>query len=418
MIDAIRSLTKPQRKTFTASFLGWSLDAFDFFLVIVTVPHIAHDFGATVKMVAVGVTLTLMLRPVGALLFGWLADRFGRRMPLMIDVALFSALELATAFSPNLTVFLILRAFFGIAMGGEWGIGAAMAMESLPVEKRGLFSGILQEGYAVGYLLAAIVLAVLYVHIGWRGMFMLGVLPALLIFYIRAHVPESPTWLAAQAGGIVRKADPLFSALKQRWPLFLYAMLLMSAFNFMSHGTQDLYPTFLTLQHGFSPALVGTLTAIMNLGAIVGGIFFGRLSQRFGRRNMIILCALLGILMIPLWAFSQTILMLGIGGFLMQVMVQGAWGIIPAHLNEISPGNVRGTFPGFTYQFGNLVSAGALQMEAAFAQNNFPLPSGHPDYAKAMSVVALVVFIAVAVFTAVGFFVTPERRNEALVNPE
>jgi SHS family lactate transporter-like MFS transporter len=303
-------------------------------------------------------------------------------------------------------------------MGGEWGIGAAMAMESLPAEKRGLFSGILQEGYAVGYLLAAIVLAVLYVHIGWRGMFMLGVLPALLIFYIRAHVPESPTWLAAQAGGIVRKADPLFSALKQRWPLFLYAMLLMSAFNFMSHGTQDLYPTFLTLQHGFSPALVGTLTAIMNLGAIAGGIFFGRLSQRFGRRNMIITCALLGILMIPLWAFSQTILMLGIGGFLMQVMVQGAWGIIPAHLNEISPGNVRGTFPGFTYQFGNLVSAGALQMEAAFAQNNFPLPSGHPDYAKAMSVVALVVFIAVAVFTAIGFFVTPERRNEALVNPE
>jgi len=418
MIEAIRSLTKPQRKTFTASFLGWSLDAFDFFLVIVTVPHIAHDFGASVKMVAVGVTLTLMLRPFGALLFGWLADRFGRRMPLMIDVALFSALELATAFSPNLTVFLILRALFGIAMGGEWGIGAAMAMESLLAEKRGLFSGILQEGYAVGYLLAAIVLAVLYVHIGWRGMFMLGVLPALLIFYIRAHVPESPTWLAAQAGGIIRKADPLFSALKQRWPLFLYAMLLMSAFNFMSHGTQDLYPTFLTLQHGFSPALVGTLTAIMNLGAIVGGIFFGRLSQRFGRRNMIITCALLGILMIPLWAFSQTVLMLGIGGFLMQVMVQGAWGIIPAHLNEISPGNVRGTFPGFTYQFGNLVSAGALQMEAAFAQNNFPLPSGHPDYAKAMSVVALVVFIAVAVFTAIGFFVTPERRNEALVNPE
>jgi MFS transporter, SHS family, lactate transporter len=239
-----------------------------------------------------------------------------------------------------------------------------------------------------------------------------------LIFYIRAHVPESPAWLAGRAAGIARKADPLFSALRTRWPLFLYAMLLMTAFNFMSHGTQDLYPTFLTLQHGFSPALVGTLTAIMNVGAIVGGIFFGRLSQRFGRRNMIVLCALLGILMIPLWAFSQTILMLAIGGFLMQVMVQGAWGIIPAHLNEISPGNVRGTFPGFTYQFGNLVSAGALQMEAAFAQNNFPLPSGHPDYAKAMSVVALVVFIAVAAFAAIGFFVTPERRNEALVSPE
>ncbi len=414
MISAFRSLTSSQRKTFTASFLGWTLDAFDFFLVIVTVPHIAHDFRVAVPMVAFGVTVTLMLRPVGALIFGWLADRFGRRMPLMIDVGLFSVLELATAFAPNLTVFIILRALFGIAMGGEWGIGAAMAMESLPTEKRGLFSGILQEGYAVGYLLAAIVLAVLYVHIGWRGMFILGVLPALLIFYIRSHVPESPAWLAAQATGIARKHDPLLGALRQRWPLFVYAILMMTAFNFMSHGTQDLYPTFLALQHRFSPALVGTLTAIMNVGAIVGGIFFGRLSQRLGRRNVIILCAVLGMAMIPLWAFSQTILLLGIGGFLMQVMVQGAWGIIPAHLNEISPGNVRGTFPGFTYQIGNLISAGALQMEAAFAQNNFPLPSGHPDYAKAMAVVALVVFIAVAIFTAIGYFVTSERRNAEL----
>lgn len=415
MISAFRALTSSQRKTFTASFLGWTLDAFDFFLVIVTVPHIAHDFRVAVPMVAAGVTITLMLRPVGALLFGWLADRYGRRIPLMIDVGLFSALELATAFSPNLTVFIILRALFGIAMGGEWGIGAAMAMESLPTEKRGLFSGILQEGYAVGYLLAAIVLAVLYVHIGWRGMFILGVLPALLIFYIRSHVPESPAWLARKTGGaIARKSDPLFAALRQQWPLFLYAMLLMTAFNFMSHGTQDLYPTFLALQHGFSPAWVGTLTAIMNVGAIVGGIFFGRLSQRFGRRNVIILCAVLGMAMIPLWAFSQTILLLGVGGFLMQVMVQGAWGIIPAHLNEISPGNVRGTFPGFTYQIGNLISAGALQMEAAFAKNNFPLPSGHPDYAKAMAVVAVIVFAAVAVFTAVGYFVTPEHRDAEL----
>jgi SHS family lactate transporter-like MFS transporter len=415
MINAFRDLTSSQRKTFTASFLGWTLDAFDFFLVIVTVPHIAHDFRVAVPMVAFGVTITLMLRPVGALIFGWLADRFGRRMPLMIDVGLFSALELATAFAPNLTVFIILRALFGVAMGGEWGIGAAMAMESLPTEKRGLFSGILQEGYAVGYLLAAIVLAVLYVHIGWRGMFILGVLPALLILYIRAHVPESPAWLARKTGGVVaRKSDPLFAALRQRWPLFLYAMLLMTAFNFMSHGTQDLYPTFLTLQHKLSPAWVGTLTAIMNVGAIVGGIFFGRLSQRFGRRNVIILCAVLGMAMIPLWAFSQTILLLAIGGFLMQVMVQGAWGIIPAHLNEISPGNVRGTFPGFTYQIGNLISAGAFQMEAAFAQNNFPLSSGHPDYAKAMAVVAAVVFAAVAIFTAIGYFVTPERREAEL----
>lgn len=409
---ALRGLTPQQRKTFTASFLGWTLDAFDFFLVIVTVPHIAKDFHAAVKEVAVAVTITLMLRPVGALIFGWFADKYGRRVPLMIDVGLYSVLELATAFSPNLTVFIILRAFYGVAMGGEWGLGAALAMESLPAEKRGLFSGILQEGYAVGYLLAAIVLVVLFVHIGWRGMFIIGVLPALLIFYIRSHVPESPAWLAGQAQKIAAGPHPLLRSFAQQWPLFIYAILFMAAFNYMSHGTQDLYPTFLTLQHGFSPALVGTLTAIMNVGAIAGGVLFGWFSQRWGRRNMIIVCAVLGIVLIPLWAFSQTAVTLAIGAFLMQVAVQGAWGIIPAHLNEISPADVRGTFPGFTYQLGNLISANALQLESAFAADKFPLPSGHPDYARAMAFVALVVFIAIIVLTTIGYFVTPERREQ------
>lgn len=410
-------MTAAQKKTFLASFLGWTLDAFDFFLVIVTVSYIAKDFHAAVKEVAVAVTITLMLRPLGALIFGWFADKYGRRTPLMIDVALYSLLELATAFSPNLTVFIIIRALYGIAMGGEWGLGAALAMESLPAEKRGLFSGILQEGYAVGYLLAALVLAVLYVHIGWRGMFMIGVLPALLIFYIRTSVPESPAWLAGNAQKLAAGPHPLFRSIAQRWPLFIYAIVFMAAFNYMSHGTQDLYPTFLTLQHGFSPQLVGTLTAIMNVGAIVGGIAFGWFSQRYGRRSMILVCAVLGLVLIPLWAFSHTAVMLGIGGFLMQIAVQGAWGIIPAHLNEISPGDVRGTFPGFTYQLGNLISANALQLESAFAADKFPLPSGHPDYAKAMAWVAGAVFVAIIILTAIGYFVTPERREEAFIPP-
>jgi SHS family lactate transporter-like MFS transporter len=298
-------------------------------------------------------------------------------------------------------------------MGGEWGLGAALAMESLPAAKRGLFSGILQEGYSVGYLLAAVVLGVLFVHIGWRGMFVVGVLPAVLIFYIRTNVPESPAWLAGQSEKIAGVPHPLWSALKSRWPLFIYAIAFMAAFNYMSHGTQDLYPTFLTLQHGFGPALVSTLTIVMNVGAIAGGILFGWLSQRWGRRSMIIVCGVLGILFIPLWAFSQTALLLGIGGFLMQIAVQGAWGIIPAHLNEISPTEVRGTFPGFTYQLGNLISANALQLEAAFAADKFPLPSGHPDYAKAMAAVAFVVFIAIIVLTAIGYFVSPEHRERA-----
>ncbi len=415
--SAFRGLTPQQKKTFLASFLGWTLDAFDFFLVIVTVSYIAKDFHAAIKEVAVAVTITLMLRPLGALIFGWFADKYGRRTPLMIDVALYSVLELATAFSPNLTVFIVIRALYGVAMGGEWGLGAALAMEALPAEKRGLFSGILQEGYAVGYLIAALVLAVLFVHIGWRGMFVIGVLPALLIFYIRSHVPESPAWLAGQAQKISAGPYPLWRAFTARWPLFIYAILFMAAFNYMSHGTQDLYPTFLTKQHGFTPQLVGTLTAIMNVGAIVGGVAFGWFSQRYGRRSMIILCAFLGLVLIPLWAFSTTAVMLAIGGFLMQVAVQGAWGIIPAHLNEISPTDVRGTFPGFTYQLGNLISANALQLESAFAQDKFPLPGGHPDYAKAMAWVAAVVFVAIIVLTAIGYFVTPERREEAFLPP-
>ena len=409
-------MTSAQKRTFLASFLGWTLDAFDFFLVIVTVPHIAKDFHAGVRDVAVAVTITLMLRPLGALIFGWFADKYGRRLPLMIDVGLYSVLELATAFAPNLPVFIILRAWYGVAMGGEWGLGAALAMEALPAERRGLFSGILQEGYAVGYLLAAVVLAVLFVHIGWRGMFVIGVLPALLIFFIRTSVPESPAWLAGKAERLAGGVHPLLNALRTRWPLFLYAILFMAAFNYMSHGTQDLYPTFLTLQHGFSPALVGTLTAVMNVGAIVGGITFGWLSQRWGRRNMIVVCALLGIVLIPLWAFSQTAVLLGVGGFLMQIAVQGAWGIIPAHLNEISPDEARGTFPGFTYQLGNLISANALQLESAFAAQKFRMPSGHPDYAKAMAIVALVVFVAILILTGVGYFVTPERRERAFAD--
>lgn len=408
---ALRGLTPQQKRTFIASFLGWTLDAFDFFLVIVTVPHIAKDFHTAVKDVAIAVTITLMLRPLGALIFGWFADKYGRRIPLMIDVGLYSFIELITAFAPNLGVFIVLRALYGVAMGGEWGLGAALAMESLPAERRGLYSGILQEGYAVGYLIAAVVLAVLYVHIGWRGMFLIGALPALLIFFIRTHVPESPAWLAGQAQKIAAGPHPLIRSFTAQWPLFIYAILFMAAFNYMSHGTQDLYPTFLTLQHGFTPALVGTLTAIMNVGAIAGGVLFGWFSQRWGRRNMIIVCAVLGLVLIPLWAFSQTAVMLGVGGFLMQVAVQGAWGIIPAHLNEISPDAVRGTFPGFTYQLGNLISANALQLESAFAADKFPLPSGHPDYAKAMAVVAGVVFVAIIILTAIGYFVTPERRE-------
>jgi len=402
-----------ETKTFVASFLGWTLDAFDFFLVIVVVPHIAADFKMGVAAFATAITLTLAMRPVGALIFGWFADRYGRRVPLMVDIGLYSAIELATAFAPNFTVFLILRAIFGIAMGGEWGLGSALAMEALPANRRGLFSGMLQQGYAVGNLLAGQALVFLFPVIGWRGMFVVGALPALLILFIRSNVPESEVWKAGHAERLALRGDVLLAALKRHWPLFLYGMLFMATLNFMSHGTQDPYATFLTKQHGFSSRVTGNLTSFAALGAIAGGIFFGWLSQRFGRRNTIVVCAILGALVIPLWALSSTVAMLALGGFAMQFAVQGAWGVVPAHLNEIAPGLARGTYPGFVYQLGNLIASGTLQIIALLAVTRFAFPGGAPNYGKAMAVVVAIAFLAAIIATLTGRLITPENRHEA-----
>lgn len=393
------------------------LDAFDFFLVVVVVSHLATDFGKTIPEVFGAVTVTLALRPIGALLFGWLADRYGRRIPLMVDIALYSIIELATAFSPNFTVFILLRAAFGIAMGGEWGLGAALAMEALPPKNRGFFSGLLQEGYACGNLLANLALWFLFDRIGWRGMFIVGALPALLILFIRAHVPESEVWKAKAHDRMSVAGDVLLDSLKRYWPLFLYGILFMTGMNAMSHGTQDPYATFLTKQHGFSSAVVGQLGVIAAFGAIAGGIFWGTISQRIGRRLTIIICAIGGLLAIPLFSFSQTYGMIALGGVLMQFTVQGAWGVIPAHLNEIAPGLVRGTFPGFVYQLGNLISAWSSQIVAILATTQFATASG-PDFGRAMAVFVSVVLVGLIVVTLLGYLVRPERREESLLTAE
>lgn len=400
-----------QRHSFTASFLGWTLDAFDFFLVTFVLSRLAFDFHHTIKEVSVAIAITLMFRPLGALIFGWLADTYGRRTPLMVDIAFYSLIELATAFSPNLTVFIVLRAIYGVAMGGEWGIGAALAMEALPAKSRGVFSGILQEGYSLGFLLAAIVFGVAYPFVGWRGMFVIGVLPALVILYIRTKVPESAVWQTGKRRALREQARDVMGSLVRYLPLFVYTVVLMAAFNFMSHGTQDLYPTFLEVQRKLSHITVTTLAIVYNLGAIAGGIVFGALSERIGRRISIALAAALGILTIPLWVHAPSVMLLGVGGFLIQFMVQGAWGIVPAHLNEISPPGARGTFPGFTYQIGNLISAGAVVYEAGLAKTRFPLANGGADYGAALSVIALAVFLAVIVLALLGFAVVPERRD-------
>ncbi|MCE0499285.1 MAG: MFS transporter [Methylacidiphilales bacterium] len=392
-MDDLRALNPEQRATFIASVLGWSLDAFDFFLMVFVVRAVAHDFHAQVLDVSYAITLTLMFRPLGALVFGWLADRFGRRPVLMADVLLFSLFELATAFAPSLTVFLILRALFGFAMGGEWGIGASLVMESIPERCRGTVSGILQEGYPLGYLLAALVYWLVFDRFGWRMMFVAGVLPALLVLYIRMSVKESPVW--EQSGFRVNPPD-LLAAFRRHWRPFLYVILLMAGFNFMSHGTQDIYPTFLQSLK-LPTSTVSAITIAANIGAIIGGVTFGAWSQRVGRRRAILIAVVLALPIIPLWAFSTTPLWLGAGAFLLQIAVQGAWGVVPAHLNELSPPELRGTFPGFAYQLGNLLASSNAVLQAKIAQSH------GGNYALALASVAAAAVLALFTITACGY---------------
>jgi MFS transporter, SHS family, lactate transporter len=405
-IELSRSLTTVQRRTFLAAFLGWTLDAFDFFLVTFVVGDIAKAFAVDNGTVLLAVFLTLALRWVGALIFGVLSDRFGRRGPLMASIFLYSLIEFATGFSTTITMFLVLRALFGVAMGGEWGVGAALALESLPEKSRGFFSGVLQQGYATGYLLAAVVFYVVYPHFGWRAMFFIGAVPALLVLYIRLAIPESQAWKEQQARN-AGKTGNLFAAFLQQPMLFVIAILMMSAFNFMSHGSQDLYPTFLRQQHHFDTNTTSALAIIANIGAIIGGSLFGGLSQVWGRKRAIITSSLLGILVVPLWAFAPSTALLALGAFLIQFFVQGAWGVVPIHLNELSPGIVRGTFPGFAYQIGNLISSGSSNIENHFAVTSFPIGAHGADFGKAMAIIMVIVFISVAIFTAIG----PERKG-------
>jgi SHS family lactate transporter-like MFS transporter len=396
-------LSRVQRNTFIACFLGWTLDALDFFLLTFVLGPVAHDFGRTIEQVTFGITITLMMRPLGAFIFGWLGDRFGRRIPLMIDIVFYSVIELLTAFAPNFATFLLLRALFGIGMGGEWGLGASLAMESLPTQTRGLFSGILQQGYAFGYLLAALVYWIVFPIFGWRGLFVAGALPALLVIYIRAHVPESPVWERDRA---VARGFDLRRFLKEHGTLLIYAALFMTAFNYMSHGTQDLYATYLQRQRGFNADQTSKIAIIYAIGMICGGTVVGHLSQRWGRRRCIILSAACGALLIPAWIFAPGTTLLIVGGFLMQFMVQGAWGVVPVHLNELSPGEFRGTFPGLAYQLGNFAAAYAAQQQAWLA-DHFRDVNGNPNYALTMALVECCVFLAIILLAAVG----PEKRG-------
>ncbi|PTE10000.1 MFS transporter [Mesorhizobium helmanticense] len=400
------NLNSQQKKTVLASFLGWTLDAFDFFLLTFLLTDIAAEFRTDVPAVSKALFLTLATRFIGAFFFGMLADKYGRKPILMLNIVSYSVIGALAAFSPNLGIFLALRALFGIAMGGEWGLGSSLAMESIPPSARGMVSGILQCGYPAGYLLAAVVYGLLYQHtiagytIGWRAMFLLSFVPALIVLFIRSHVPESPAFVDAR-----KAARPgLLETLQKHWGVALYAVVLMMFFNFFSHGTQDLYPTFLKKQHGFDPHTVSWITIVANIGAIVGGLAFGALSEKIGRVNAITIACLIALPSIPLWAYSTTPFMLAIGAFVMQVAVQGAWGVIPVHLNELSPGAVRATLPGFIYQAGNLAASYGGPYQAGIAE------SPGSSYGYALALFAGVV--AVCIIVVIRF--SPERRGQVM----
>jgi MFS transporter, SHS family, lactate transporter len=399
---ALQGWTASQKHVVAASYLGWTLDALDFFLLVFVLRDVATEFHTDIRGVSVAVTLTLAARPLGAFLFGRLADTRGRRPILMLNIAVYSLLSLSTAFAPNLPIFVLVRAAFGVGMGGVWGIGSSLAMETIRPESRGIVSGLLQSGYATGYLLASVVFGLLYVHVGWRGMFVVGLLPALILIpYVYAKVPESPAFDRSR-----RQASSTFAILRRHWRLTLYAIVLMTAMNFFSHGTQDFYPTFLQQAHRLAPAVVSGIAITYNIGAVLGSFLFGALSQRFGRRRTMTTAALLALSTVWLWACAPTLGLLALGAFLINLFVQGCWSIIPAHLNELSPAAARGTFPGTVYQLGNLVASSNLTLQAWIVEK-----SG--NYSLALACVAVAAALSIAVLLHLG----PEAHNVEMRDP-
>ncbi len=404
----LRGLTGAQWRAFLAAYLGWTLDAFDYFLLVMVLGPVAAEFRTGIPSVATALFLTLATRPAGALLFGLIAERYGRKPALMASILLYAAVELLSASARSLDTLLVLRAVFGIGMGGVWGVGASLAMESVPARSRGMLSGILQQGYPLGYLLAALAFGTVFPRFGWRGMFILGALPALLVLFIRTGVDESPAWVlehraAAQAAR--RQGPGILATIGERWPLFVYMIALMTAFTCFSHGTQDLYPSaFLARQRGLPVAGVTLIVAVSNVGAIAGGILFGALSQSLGRRRTIALASLLALPMIPLWVGPASVGGLAAGAFLMQFAVQGAWGVVPAHLNELSPTAVRGTFPGLAYQLGNLCSSYLSPLQARVAE------ARGGSYSFSLGAVVAAVAVVLALLALLG----PEKSSGEL----
>jgi SHS family lactate transporter-like MFS transporter len=389
MVDSAQRVRHGTHNAVLAGFLGWTFDAFDFFVLTFVLAPIAAEFGKTLPALALTITASLATRWIGAIVFGLLADRYGRRIPLVINILYYSLIEVLSGLAPNYRIFLVLRLLYGIGMGGEWGVGASLTMESIAPKWRGLISGLLQEGYALGFLLAAAAYRFVYPHWGWRPLFFVGGLPALLTLFVRARVREPEAWHRSRTDWASYRR-----AIFGNWQRFAYLVLLMAMVNFISHGTQDMYPTYLQHQHVFSPQRTSDITAFAMVGAICGGLAFGYFSDYKGRRRAMVTALLLGCLLIPIWVFAPNLPLILTGGFLMQFMVQGAWGVIPAHLNELSPDSLRGFFPGFAYQLGVLIASGSAYFEARMAH--------FMSYGRAMGLFALIVLVVGAIVVWFG----------------
>ena len=400
--DAKRgSANKAQFHAVAAGFLGWTLDAFDFFVVVFLFDSLAAQFHVTKAAIVATLSWTLLMRPVGALIFGLLTDRYGRRIPLIANVIFFSVVELLCGFAPNYGVFLLLRILYGIGMGGEWGVGTSLVMEATSSRWRGMLSGILQNGYAIGYILAALAYRFAFPAWGWRPMFWLGGIPAFLALYISAKVPESEAWRRHRKSS----TGAVLKAVGEQWKLCAYLLLLMTFMMFLSHGTQDLYPDFLQSQHHVGVAVVSYIVILGNIGALLGGIIFGEFSNSKGRRLSLIAALLLSLAVIPLWAFGSSLRALALGAFLMQVGVQGAWGIIPAHLSELSADSTRGLVPGLAYQMGIVLAARTPVVEYGLRDR--------VGYDWALAGFEIFTIVILGIIVAFG----PERRGRSFIEP-
>lgn len=389
----MQAFTRTERNVVFACVSSWMLDAFDFFILVFVLTQISKTFSTALSSVSVALTLTLAARPIGAFIFGRAAEKYGRKPVLMANILSFTSMGLLAAFSPNLIIFLILRFIYGIPMGGIWGVASSLAMETISQEKRGFVSGMFQAGYPAGYLLAAIVNYLFLDALGWRGLFILGALPALLVIFIYYKVPESPSWQAVKTH---TASISLWKTIQNHFVVCLFAVLLMTCFNFFSHGTQDLYPTFLEVNHHLDHKQFSVIAIFYNIAGILGGLFFGSISQYLGRRQAIILAAVLAIPVIPLWAFSSSIWGLGIGAFIIQFMVQGAWGVVPAYLNELMPEGTKATLSGLVYQTGNLfASVNAILQPAIASQFD-------NNYGIAMAMVTGTIAICLIILMFVG----------------